>query len=177
MSRVQPTPLSPVSKPLSARLEDEASASRVAIESLAQLLRDRKGWMGRKKLLSDHLAGLDAVIRGGWLQAEREGLAKPADAEVFASADEQFGFSAPMIIGAALELLAETEISSVEQAACYIVSSHQEHHDAAFAYLQADPARLKAWRKLLRADRRFSGWLRLISNAGAALEDEAAAAT
>lgn len=62
----------------------------------------------------------------------------------------------PVFIGAVLERLGEERIVSAEQAAVYILSVHPEHYEAAEAWLEADIKNAKAFKKLLRADRRYA---------------------
>ena len=62
----------------------------------------------------------------------------------------------PYFIGGILEKLGETEIASIEQAAFYILSEHQEHQDAADQWLQANPSkREKAFKKFIKANRYY----------------------
>ena len=58
--------------------------------------------------------------------------------------------------GVILEVLGETRVSSVEQAACYILSAHPEHQKAGWDWIDADYGNWRAFKKLLRADRRYA---------------------
>ena len=51
-----------------------------------------------------------------------------------------------------LEKLAEPGLSSVEQAAFYVLSAHPEHQEAAERWVEADPKHMKAFRKFLKAN-------------------------
>jgi hypothetical protein len=68
-----------------------------------------------------------------------------------------FKFPEPALyfIGGILEKLAEPEISSVEQAAFYVLSAHPEHQEAAERWVEADPKHMKAFRKFLKANRYY----------------------
>jgi hypothetical protein len=58
----------------------------------------------------------------------------------------------PVHVAALLEGLAEEEVSSVDQAAFYLLSAHPEHQEAADAWLQATRERQKAFLKFLSAN-------------------------
>lgn len=74
-------------------------------------------------------------------------------------ADGPGGFPAvlPLYVGAVLERLNEDRIHCVEQAALYLLSVHNVHQDAARLWLESDQRHVKAYRKLMRADRRYAG--------------------
>lgn len=74
-------------------------------------------------------------------------------------ADGPGGFPAvlPLYVGAVLERLDEDRIHCVEQAALYLLSVHNVHQDAARLWLESDQRNVKAYRKLMRADRRYAG--------------------
>lgn len=88
------------------------------------------------------------------------------DVDVDPVADEAMGFPEvlPLYVGALLERLDEREIRCVEQAAVYILSIHREHQEAAHGWLEADFRNAKAFKKLLRADRRYADVLEMMED-------------
>lgn len=144
---------------------------RPFLEGLAASVAAGSNWMVRKKTLCDLLLGLDAFF--ALPESERLALvdraAAPDDTGAegdtpAANAPEDDGPEdggadfrevMPVYVGAILEQLAETSISSPEQAMIYMLSIHPEHHGAAEAWMLANPRHGKAVRKLIRTDRRY----------------------
>lgn len=171
----------PLQAPQWSALDELPDPVRALLREFADDLTARANWMVRKKRLLDILLTFDEVF--SMSPEERRRLANrmtevaggsPGGAEVPPEAgaepsprtdeaappetDEDDG-DAPSIMliqfyaGTILEQLAETSIRSAEQAACYALSVHPEHHTASLAWVEADPRNAKALRKLLRADR------------------------
>ncbi|HYD31363.1 MAG TPA: hypothetical protein VEB64_10980 [Azospirillaceae bacterium] len=106
------------------------------------------------------------VQANGHPPADEEGDDAPHLTDPTANADGEEGLDfpemLPLYVGALLERLEETEIRCAEQAAVYILSIHREHQEAAEAWLIADWRNGKAFKKLLRADRRYAGVLEMM---------------
>jgi|GEM_PF-1158315 len=87
-----------------------------------------------------------------------------ADAEEDEDDEGSVGFDSVLqaFIGGVLERLDEREITTVDQAAIYFLSGVPEHQEAAVDWLSADPKRRRAYRKLVRSDRRYAQLLRKV---------------
>ncbi|ALG70562.1 hypothetical protein VY88_06565 [Azospirillum thiophilum] len=129
---------------------------RPFLEGLAARVSGGSNWLVRKKTVCDLLLGLDAFF--ALPAAERQSLmadgGAPADADT-EGGPEDFRRVLPIYVGAILEGLGETTISSAEQAAVYILSIHPEHQAAAERWMLADPRNGKSLRRLMRGDRRY----------------------
>jgi hypothetical protein len=68
---------------------------------------------------------------------------------------DPFGIVAPIHIGAILEQLGEQRIECLEQAAIYVLSTHEEHQEAAWSWLHAEPKRMGLFRKFMSRDSRY----------------------
>ncbi|HEY0836791.1 MAG TPA: hypothetical protein VGE72_22970 [Azospirillum sp.] len=173
-------------KPEESLYDSAPEELKPTLDDLVKQVQSDANWKVRKKTLLDVLSVLDAatemteeqrleldrVMRGieeGTItpeEAERalEMLEMAPDAEVSEDEDEVAASAdvLPVFIGAILERLGEERIVCVEQAAIYLLSAHDEHAAAAEQWLQDDPKHGKAFKKLLRSDRRYEALFELI---------------
>jgi hypothetical protein len=174
-----------IPKPETSLYESAPEELKPTLDEMVERVKADANWKVRKKTLLDVLsvldvatelteeqrAELDRVMRGieeGTISAEEaeralEMLEQMPDAEV--SDDDEVSASAdvlPMFVGAILERLGEERITCVEQAALYLLSAHDEHAAAAEQWLQEDFKHAKAFKKLLRTDRRYESLFELI---------------
>src|SRR4051794_14217877 len=119
---------------------------RKTFDELSTKLSTENNWFARKKLLLDTLQALEIVI-----QYENM-TARDAGEKVDGIPRKEFLKVVPYFIGGILEKLAEHEISSAEQAAFYVLSSHSEHQEAAEHWVDASPKNMKAFRKFLKSN-------------------------
>jgi hypothetical protein len=137
------------------------------INGLAERVAVGSNWKVRKKILCDLMLGLNAFF--ALPDAERRTLmgaaARKADTAEGDGEPAEFNKIMPLYVGAILERMAEAGIESVDQAAVYLFSMHPEHHRTATAWLDAEPRRRKAFRKLLHEDRRLSALVALARQA------------
>lgn len=178
-----------IAKPETSLLADMAPEEQERLRSIAEEVRSGANWVVRKRRLLDTLLAIEAAIGGSpdealigdgsdfaALRAEIQKMEEEAhaaavaageapdepldDAELAAAANEiAFLTGLPTYVGSVLELLDESEIASVEQAAFYHLSAHSEHQQAADAWFDADIRNDKAFRKFLRANRDYSDLL------------------
>jgi hypothetical protein len=156
-----------ISDPILAKAEIPAPMGEV-LRTLAGKVAAGSNWKVRKKALIDVVEGLDAMMAIGDAEAafvddpdadpplddpEEDAGAVDGDLDVpeFDVVDVL-----PAYVGAILEVLGETTVSTVEQAACYILSAHPEHQKAGWDWIDADYGNWRAFKKLLRADRRYA---------------------
>jgi len=168
-----------IAKPEESVFDTAPEDLRPVLESLVEAVQADANWKVRKKTLLDALLvvetmtqlnprqqqafeSLMAGIEDGSISEEEAKAAMDA-IEADEGADDEdaetmdmAGDILPMFIGAVLERLDEDRIDSAEQAALYILSIHPEHYEAAEDWLQADVKNAKAFKKLLRADRRYA---------------------
>lgn len=150
-----------IAPPTRSVFETSPEKLRPFLEGLAARVSGGSNWLVRKKTVCDLLLGLDAFF--ALPAAERQALmsddatpaATPAEATVADGGPEDFRKVLPLYVGAILERLAETTVSSPEQAAVYLLSIHPEHQAAAEGWMLADPRNGKSVRKLMRTDRRY----------------------
>ncbi len=155
-----------ISDPILAKAEIPAPMGEV-LRTLAGRVAAGSNWKVRKKALIDVVEGLDAMMAVG--EAEAAFVDDPDadppldDPEADAAADGDLDVPEfdvvdvlPAYVGAILEVLGETTVASVEQAACYILSAHPEHQKAGWDWIDADYGNWRAFKKLLRADRRYA---------------------
>jgi hypothetical protein len=188
-----------ISDPILAKAEIP-EPMRDVLRSLAARVAAGSNWKVRKKAVIDVVEGLDVMMAMGEAEAV-EGLeveepaldeaaldpADPGDGSVdraVGDAEDPPGdldvpeFDVldvmPAYVGAILEVLAETTVSTVEQAACYILSAHPEHQKAGWDWIDADYANWRAFKKLLRADRRYAFYYDEIEALATADGEEAA---
>ena len=178
-----------IAKPETSLLADMAPEEQERLRSIAEEIRSGANWVVRKRRLLDTLLAIEAAIGGSpnealigegsdfaALRAEIQKMEEDAhaaavaageapdepldDAELAAAANEiAFLTGLPTYVGSVLELLDESEINSVEQAAFYHLSAHGEHQRAADAWFEADHRHDTAFRKFLRANRDYSDLL------------------
>lgn len=194
----------PIAKPARSALDNAPEKLKPFLESIADRVGAKANWMVRKKVICDTLLALDQLfampedereallgavaetLLEGEEGAEAEPAAEPAaDAEAGAEDAEEsaeaggdslpFCEVLPFYVGSILELLNEKAITSVEQAGIYMLSIHPEHHQAAEAWLTADPRNAKAVRKLIRSDRRYRELTEMIEEHLATKDAEGAA--
>ncbi len=155
------------------------------LESMVQAVQASANWKTRKKTLMEALMVVETMTALNTHQKEIfEGLVKGIEDGSLSEEEAKEAISAisatddaesdekpdaiplteilPIFIGAILERLDEPEIVCAEQVAFYLLSAHPEHFEAAEAWLQADFKNSKAFKKLLRADRRYAGLFELI---------------
>lgn len=161
-----------ISDPILAKAEIPAPMGEV-LRTLADKVAAGSNWKVRKKALIDVVEGLDAMMALGEAEAAfvddpdaDPPLDDPPDDDPEADAGAVDGdldvpeFDVvdvlPAYVGAILEVLGETTVASVEQAACYILSAHPEHQKAGWDWIDADYGNWRAFKKLLRADRRYA---------------------
>jgi len=164
-----------IAKPEHSVFDTAPEELRPVLESLVEAAQADANWKVRKKTLLDALLVVETMTQLSPKQQEafealmagmEDGSISEAEAKARMDAieeadDEDEGGEGvdilPMFIGAVLERLGEDRITSVEQAALYILSVHPEHYEAAEDWLQADEKNATAFRKLLRSDRRYAG--------------------
>lgn len=169
-----------ISDPILAKAEIPAPMGEV-LRTLAERVASGSNWKVRKKALIDVVEGLDAMMAVGEAEAldaldlDDEAIAAEAEALDADAGGPETGADdgepppgdldvpefdvvdvLPAYVGAILEVLGETTVSSVEQAACYILSAHPEHQKAGWDWIDADYGNWRAFKKLLRADRRYA---------------------
>ena len=131
------TPIPPLTKSVYSDVSDDSYRS--TFDELSARLAAENNWFARKKLLLNTLKALEIVIQHENLTARKAG-------EKVEDSRAEFLKVVPYFIGGILEKLAEPEISSVEQAAFYVLSAHPEHQEAAERWVEADPKHMKAFR-------------------------------
>ncbi|PWC37044.1 hypothetical protein [Azospirillum sp. TSO22-1] len=166
-----------IAKPEHSVFDTAPEELRPVLESLVEAAQGDANWKVRKKTLLDALLVVETMTQLSPKQQEafealmagmEDGSISEAEAKARMDAietadddDEEEGGEGidilPMFIGAVLERLGEDRITSVEQAALYILSVHPEHYEAAEDWLQADEKNATAFKKLLRSDRRYAG--------------------
>jgi len=174
-----------IAKPAESLFDTAPEELVPVLESMAQAVRADANWKVRKKTLVEALMVVETMteltprqqdafgtlmkgIEEGTISEEEAKAAIDAiEAEEVSEEEEEDGIAAstevlPVFIGAILERLEETELVCAEQAALYLLSAHPEHYEAAEAWLQADLKNTKAFKKLLRADRRYAALFDLI---------------
>jgi len=175
-----------ITKPEESLYDSAPEELKPTLDELVKQVQADANWKVRKKTLLDVLSVLDVatelteeqrveldrVMRGiedGSISAEEaeralEMLEQAPDAEVSDDEDEVAASAEvlPVFIGAILERLGEERITCVEQAALYLLSAHDEHAAAAEQWLQEDIKHGKAFKKLLRSDRRYEALFELI---------------
>lgn len=161
-----------ISDPILAKAEIPAPMGEV-LRTLAAKVAAGSNWKVRKKALIDVVEGLDAMMAIGEAEAafvDDPDADPPLDdpspddpAEDAGAIDGDLDVPEfdvvdvlPAYVGAILEVLGETTVASVEQAACYILSAHPEHQKAGWDWIDADYGNWRAFKKLLRADRRYA---------------------
>jgi hypothetical protein len=140
-------PIPPLTKSVYQDVSDDGY--RNTFDELSARLSAQNNWFVRKKILLDTLKALEIVIQYENLAAQNAGEKVEKDPRT------EFLNVVPYFIGGILEKLAEPEISSVEQAAFYVLSAHPEHQEAAERWVEADPKHMKAFRKFLKANRYY----------------------
>ena len=140
-------PIPPLTKSVYQDVSDDGY--RNTFDELSARLSAQNNWFVRKKILLDTLKALEIVIQYENLTAQNAGEKVEKDPRT------EFLNVVPYFIGGILEKLAEPEISSVEQAAFYVLSAHPEHQEAAERWVEADPKHMKAFRKFLKATRYY----------------------
>lgn len=178
-----------IAKPETSLLADMAPEEQERLRSIAEDVRSGANWVVRKRKLLDTLLAIEAAIGGtpnealigddsdfaalrdeirkmeeaaqAAAAAAGEAPDEPLDEDELAAAANEIAFltGLPTYVGAVLEMLDESEITSVEQAAFYHLSAHAEHQRAADAWFDADIRNDKAFRKFLRANRDYSDLL------------------
>ena len=181
-----------IAKPENSVFDTAPEELRPVLDSIVQAVQADANWKVRKKTLLDALlvvetmsqlsprqqAAFEALMTGIEDGTISEADAKAAMDAIEADAgggdeedgeedEDEDGISAsaevlPVFIGAVLERLGEDRITSAEQAAVYILSVHPEHYEAAEEWLEADIKNAKAFKKLLRADRRYATLFELL---------------
>jgi hypothetical protein len=171
-----------ISDPILAKAEIPEPMGEV-LRTLAAKVAAGSNWKVRKKALIDVVEGLDAMMAIGEAEAAfvddpdadpplddpapddpaPDDLGPDDPAEDAGTVDGDLDVPEfdvvdvlPAYVGAILEVLGETRVSSVEQAACYILSAHPEHQKAGWDWIDADYGNWRAFNKLLRADRRYA---------------------
>jgi hypothetical protein len=122
---------------------------RKTFDELSAKLSTENNWFARKKLLLNTLQALEIVIEYENLMAQEAGEKVEEDSR------NEFLRVVPYFIGGILEKLAEREISSAEQAAFYVLSSHPEHQEAAERWLEANPKHMKAFKKFVKSNKYY----------------------
>jgi hypothetical protein len=125
----------PIARPAQSAWDGLDEDERGLFGSLAGFLADEPDWKARRPLFLKIIEKLKAGF-------ERNRRA--------AGSDLPFMALLPAHVGAILERLAEEEVSSVEQAAFYLLSVHPEHQSAADAWLQADRHRQRDYADFVR---------------------------
>jgi hypothetical protein len=141
------TPIPPLTKSVYGNVSDDSY--RNTFDELSARLAAENNWFARKKLLLNTLKALEIVIQHENLTARKAGE------KVEEEPRAEFLKVVPYFIGGILEKLAEPEISSVEQAAFYVLSAHPEHQEAAERWVEADPKHMKSFRKFLKSNRYY----------------------
>ncbi len=178
-----------IAKPENSVFDTAPEELRPVLDSIAEAVQGDANWKVRKKTLLDALLVIETMtqlsprqqeafealmtgIEDGSISEEQAKTAMDAieadeggEEDGEDEEDQDVGASAevlPVFIGAVLERLGEDRITSVEQAAVYILSVHPEHYGAAEDWLQADIKNAKAFKKLLRADRHYANLFELL---------------
>ena len=141
------TPIPPLAKSIYRDAPDDGY--RRTFDELSARLSAETNWFARKKLLLESLKALEIVIQYEQVAAQGAGETITDDPRT------ELTKVVPYFIGGILEKLAEPEISSVEQAAFYVLSAHPEHQEAAERWMEADPRHVKAFRKFMKANRYY----------------------
>jgi hypothetical protein len=76
--------------------------------------------------------------------------------------EDAFAVIVPVYIGAILERLNEKRIECLEQAAIYALSTHEAHQLAASSWFNAEPKRLRMFRKFMTAHPQYRDALKRI---------------
>ena len=179
-----------IAKPENSVFDTAPEELRPVLDSIVEAVQADANWKVRKKTLLDALLVVETMtqlsprqqeafealmtgIEDGSISEEQAKAAMDAieadeggDEDEEEDEDEDAGSASaevlPVFIGAVLERLGEERITSVEQAAVYILSVHPEHYGAAEDWLEADIKNAKAFKKLLRADRRYANLFELL---------------
>ncbi|WP_448189363.1 hypothetical protein [Azospirillum sp. sgz301742] len=181
-----------IAKPENSVFDTAPEELRPVLDSIVEAVQADANWKVRKKTLLDALLVVETMSQLSPRQQEafealmtgiEDGSMSEADAKAAMDAIEanlgndeeedgeedegEDGVAAsaevlPVFIGAVLERLGEDRIVSAEQAAVYILSVHPEHYEAAEEWLQADIKNAKAFKKLLRADRRYAALFEML---------------
>jgi hypothetical protein len=158
-----------ISDPILAKTEIPEPMGEV-LRTLAAKVAAGSNWKVRKKALIDVVEGLDAMMAIGEAEAAfvddpdaDPPLDDPAPDD---PAPDDLGPDDPAEDARTVDgdldvpefdvVDGETRVSSVEQAACYILSAHPEHQKAGWDWIDADYGNWRAFKKLLRADRRYA---------------------
>jgi len=140
------TPIQPLAKSVYSDVSEDSY--RNTFDELSARLAAENNWFARKKLLLNTLKALEIVIQHENLTARKAG-------EKVEDSRAEFLKVVPYFVGGILEKLAEPGLSSVEQAAFYVLSAHPEHQEAAERWVEADPKHMKAFRKFLKSNRYY----------------------
>ncbi|HZH27230.1 MAG TPA: hypothetical protein VEY95_08615 [Azospirillaceae bacterium] len=163
MSEVQSVTIDALSSPIlaSPELTEDLKA---AVGEMRDAVAAGSNWVVRKKTILDIVEGIDVAYAGMDEEDRSDDEGQP---------DVDVADVLPAYVGGILEALGEDRISTVEQAACYLLSAHPEHQEAALAWIDTDRKTATAFRKLLRTDRRYAYYFKRISEqAGEAVGEE-----
>lgn len=127
----------PVRRPAQSAWDDFDGEQRGLFRTLVDLLAAEPSWRERRQLF----LRIVEKLRGGFERNRRD-----------AGSNLPFMALLPVHVAALLEGLAEEEVSSLDQAAFYLLSAHPEHQEAADAWLRATRDRQKAFLKFLSAN-------------------------
>ncbi|HYE00701.1 MAG TPA: hypothetical protein VEH84_15065 [Alphaproteobacteria bacterium] len=121
----------------------------------ARRLREAANWVVRKKQFVEIIQNFEAIISETFDDPGAiEGLDDEQRAELEAAeAGEIFLGALPTIVGTILADMGETELSTAEQAAFYLISAYPSHIDAAESWLDASEKNQGAFERLLKADK------------------------
>jgi len=138
----------------------EAAGEHPGIGVLIDNLRQDGNWFARKRTLLQTLGILElAIALQEGLHGGLDKLQETPDAADIAAAKAatrgQFINQVPGFLAFLIGKLGEEPITSVEQAAFYLLSADEKHNSAAGDWIDAKPKRVKALQKFIKANRYY----------------------
>lgn len=156
MTAPRPVRIGALSQPILAR-DDLPADIRAGVRDLARAVESASGWADRRGAILDIAEGLDAAL------VETSGR-DPADDE---APEEDVMHVLPAYVAAILECLDEDEVASADQAACYVLSAHPEHQEAAVAWISQGREAEVAFEAVLGYDKRYAAYFARVSEMAA----------
>jgi hypothetical protein len=166
MADAKPVHIEPLAEPILAR-DDLPEEIKAGVRDLTRTVESASGWAARRGTLLDLAEGLDAALAETAERPEPDDDGEP-EADVM--------HVLPAYVAAILECLDERVIGSADQAACYVLSAHPEHQDAALAWIGQGPASATAFEAVLGRDRRYAAYFARVSEAATGAAGPAGAA-
>jgi len=165
MADAKPVHIEPLAEPILAR-DDLPQEIKEGVRDLTRAVESASGWAARRGTLLDLAEGLDAAL------AETAERPEPDEEEP----EVDVMHVLPAYVAAILECLDERVIGSADQAACYVLSAHPEHQDAALAWIGQGAASATAFEAVLGGDRRYAAYFARVSEAAGGTAGPAGAA-